>query len=334
MNLGGTGMSYFGRKTEANLFNTVNLLPKKPIGVVVDCCFGSGNFSRLIGTQIGGERVIGYEKEKALYTLHMQIRDNVDDLVEALKRLPQTGEIYNRCQDIVNATNKGVNQYSDLAVAVAENFIIYNSHNNNRLGIRGNESFKKYQNYEERFHSKSEVDRIIRGFYTKNLVNLYGMSQVWQDIELINKDFRKDLACYLGKENCFLYIDPPYLWNKRGKGKCCAQKVEKNKSEYLEDWCDDDHQKLIDRLKHEKVTPIMICSNFELDENERVVGLQEDPYTELLRHGWSMYITETKHSSRILSEEGQIRKKKAEVVYVNYDPINDFWHTKYDVSDL
>ena len=334
MNLVGTGMHYYGRKTEANLLNTISLLPAKPIDCVVDCCFGSGNFSRLVGTQIGCERVIGYEKEIALYTLHMQIRDNIDNLVEALKRLPQKEEIYNKCQDIVNAANKGVYEYSDLAVAVAENYIIYNSRNNNRLCIRGNESFKKYQNYAERFHSKLEVDRIFRGFYTKNLVNLYGLSKDWENIELINKDFRKDLDCYLGKENHFLYIDPPYLWNKRGKGKCCAQKVEKNKSEYLEDWCDEDHLKLIDFLKHEKVTPIMICSNFELDENERVVGLQEDPYTELLRHGWSMYITEIKHSSRILSEEGQIRKKKAEVVYVNYDPINDFWHTKYDVSDL
>ena len=51
MNLPGTGMNFFGRKTEPNLLNTVKLLPEKPIDVVVDCCFGSGNFSRLIGTQ-------------------------------------------------------------------------------------------------------------------------------------------------------------------------------------------------------------------------------------------------------------------------------------------
>lgn len=74
MNLVGTGMHYYGRKTEANLLNTISLLPAKPIDCVVDCCFGSGNFSRLVGTQIGCERVIGYEKEIALYTLHMQIQ--------------------------------------------------------------------------------------------------------------------------------------------------------------------------------------------------------------------------------------------------------------------
>lgn len=326
----GKGIKYYGRKTEVNLLNCLNLLPAKPIDCVVDCCFGSGNFTRIVGAHLGCGRVIGYEKEKALYILHCQIRDNPELLLEAIGKMPQKKDVFEKCKSIVMATNKGAQDFSDLAVAVAENYIIYNSHNNDRRTMRNMEAYKKYNKMYSRLHSQQEIKRICNGYY-KQHTDIYGMSQVWKGIELKNGDFREDLEIFLKNEASFLYMDLPYLFKKRGR----ENNQERKGSEYFEDWKEEDHLELIERLKHERKAKIMICSNFEIDEQGEVIGLATDPYSDLLQNGWKMFVTESKHSSRIISKNGQVRKRKAEVVYINYEPIHaDVYYKVYDVSDL
>lgn len=109
------------------------------------------------------------------------------------------------------------------------------------------------------------------------------------------------------------------------------------------DWNDDMQTKFLDFVEDMQLkknhSRIMICSNFDLDENGMLKGLGEDQYNQRLwRIGFRLVVLLKKVSSEIRRNKASNtpKKIKAEVVYINYKDILGRWEDVqfYDYENI
>jgi DNA adenine methylase len=329
---------YYGGMNEKRMKVILSLFPNEDINTFVDGFFGMGNVSRLGACGMAGTKVVAYELERGMYTLHEVIRDDamVYKLIEKIKNVKNTRDYFEECHTIITSYNSHKKEYDKVDVALAELACIRLSRNNARNSWRNIKSYEG-RNYDHHTIAKkrTELDAIERKFYTQTPVELMEMYYQWQKIELFNENCMEYLENWV-KEGTLFYLDPPYLPEKRGI-KCENNEKPVNKG-YMEDMSVDDHEALIDKII--KISNMgakcMVCSSFELDEKGELIGVADDPYTRLMQNGFRMVIVEKRYSTvdthevhRI--EAGKIKKvkkkrtPKAEVVYINYTNITGAW---------
>lgn len=172
-------------------------------------------------------------------------------------------------------------------------------------------------------------------------IELIEKNYKWKKIQLFNDDCMNHIEKWGANEN-FIFIDPPYLPNKRGlKERNDKKPVNRG---YLEDMSADDHNILIDKIikTSNAGAKCMICSNFEIDDRGNLIGVADDPYTKLLQHGFRMVVVKKCYSTAIITEKNikspvkQKKKPKVEVVYINYRNIVGSWgyYKYFDWKDI
>ena len=143
------------------------------------------------------------------------------------------------------------------------------------------------------------------------------------------------------------------MLDKRGrddeKKKSSKKKVKRERklmrAVYLEDWTTEMHLEFISKIIALKDSgklkaSLMICSNFEVDDEGYLIGVADDPYTELMKIGFRMVVTERKYTSAISEdkEDGIVKAKKCKVeaVYTNYLDIVGNWDNfeSFDYDDV
>lgn len=330
-------IKYYGKKSAENLRVTSQILPNKKIDRIIEACFGSGSFTRHVSCEKEDIQRVAYEKERALYTLHSVIKDEqkVRMLQQVIPKIENSKDMYLACEEIVKNYNLKKKEYEDVMVALAELVIIYFSMNSARNSWRNNRSYEKKVNPYARNNARIAMDAIEERFHNQLPGILYDLHVNWSKVDIINKDFQEDMETWCQDSNTFAYMDVPYLLDKRGrddeKKKSSKKKVTRERklmrAGYLEDWTTEMHLGFISKIIALKDSgklkaSLMICSNFEVDDEGYLIGVADDPYTELMKIGFRMVVTERKYTSAISEdkEDGIVKAKKCkvEVVYINY----------------
>ena len=345
----GRGIRYWGKKNLKFLQSVSQLIP---FGCeeFVDCCFGSGNFTRQISCEFGDVKKKGYEMDRALFELHKVIAGN--DFFEMLRKIPLSvdKETFESYRIMAKDFNDGTNKESESAVnivkegsmqaALAELILLYFSMNGTRLFYRNPESYLKHKDERRKERTRKQLLSLQRIFETQVPVDLLDLHFAWRDVELCNEDFRKHFEEIFGNEKCFAFVDPPYLMNKRG----LKQNTRAVSAGYDVDWVLEDHLSFVSeliKLKKENrlKAATMICSSFEIDESGKLLEVKDDPYTKLLTEAdFRMVIIQIKATSAILTSDNMRKKRKAEVVFVNYKDSSIYgnWDdfSYFDASDV
>lgn len=328
---------YFGGKNGEWQGRVALLLPEDDSKTTfIDCCFGMGNVGRGLAygmTQF--TNIIGFEKEPALFQLHMVVKNRVNELIDRIPSVENTEKYFLHCQELVKEYNSNPSgNYDQVEIALAVLVTIRLSHNLTRSNYRGR-FYEKYPiNTIKYSQKKREYNAIIAKFYIQQPVELMNMSRQLKNIELHNEDFVDKLE-ELATPKSFIFIDPPYLPEKRGRStKKPADKLVN--AGYMCEMSRDDHMKIISKLIElkDRGAYFMVCSNFEVGENGEIIGLAEDPYTRLLRHGYKMVVVQKKYAvqERPVS---QTKREKVEVVYINYTPrVSPMYYEIYDYQDV
>lgn len=335
------GLRYYGKKNEEYLCRVAQMLPLIGLSTYCDCCFGSGNFTRLIPCEMRNINRVAFELDRGLYALHKVIKSNdVIDLTDMIKTVINSKEDYKKYEEIVKKYNSKIKEYPEIEVALAELVLIYFSMNNGRTNWRNKDSYKKYENEIKRSQSRLQLQAMTDKFYNRLPGDLYDLHCAWQEVDIINDDFRNHYDELYCNDKAFLFIDPPYLLDKRGRKRDGTAK----NAGYDMDWVLNDHEEFVEeiiRYHHENKlhAKLMICSNFEVDDNGLIIGVDDDPYIRLMKDaGFRLVIVQEKFSSEIKTSEGGHKKKKVEVVFINYqhDNIVGSWDNfrYFDAEDL
>lgn len=335
---------YYGGKSEKYVESILPLLPDDGIHRFVDCFFGMGNATRQIPCRMINTKVVAYEKERGLYTLHEVIKDDVllEELKGKINDVVNTKDYFQHSMDIIKAYNSRENDFSKVDVALAELVAIRFSRNSARNSYRNPKSYEG-RGYDVMTMTKKRrvLESICEKFYNQMPLELMEMNYKWKNIQLFNDDCMNHIEKWGSNEN-FIFIDPPYLPNKRGlKEKNDKKPVNRG---YLEDMSADEHNIMIDKIikTSNAGAKYMICSNFEIDDRGNLIGVTDDPYTRLLQHGFRMVVVKKCYSTAIITEKNikspvkQKKKPKVEVVYINYTNIIGTWELyKYiDYADV
>lgn len=332
---------YYGSKNEKNLQTTMQILPGMPIKRFVDCCMGSGNVTRTLACEMDGIERIGIELDRGMFALHSQIRDDAHSLIKRIDTINNTEKDYIHYKSIVEEYLEGKTDYEQLEIATAELMILTFSFNAMRGTWRNIESYQKHKNEEKRKRALTTVNTLNNRFYEKNPIALLELNECWQKVMLINDSFMNH-DHYWEEEGTFCYLDLPYELEKRG----IKEQNRKKDAGYMKDMLQKDHESFIsvvcrkaqeDRLK----AFMMICTNYELDEITNALIIKtDDLYVNLLRYGFRLVVTERRETSEIIRNNSEVdkkkRRKKAEVVYINYTDIVGCWdnYEYYDYSDI
>ena len=335
---------YYGGKSEKYVESILPLLPDDGIYRFVDCFFGMGNATRQIPCKMTNTQVVAYEKERGLCALHEVIKDDVllEELISKIKNVKNTKEYFQHSMDIVKAYNSREKDFSKVDVALAELVAIRFSRNSARNSYRNPRSYEG-RGYDAITMAKKRrvLDSISEKFYNQMPIELIEKNYKWKKIQLFNDDCMNHIEKWGANEN-FIFIDPPYLPNKRGL-KERSDKKPVNRG-YMEDMSADEHNILIDKIIKisNSGAKCMICSNFEIDVEGNPIGIADDPYTRLLQHGFRMVVVKKCYSTAIITEKNikspvkQKKKPKVEVVYINYRNIVGSWgyYKYFDWKDI
>ena len=333
-------LPYFGGKEEKNLAYTALLCPEEQIDTFVDCCFGSGNVTRTIPCEMLGVKKVGIELDRGMFALHSQIKEDVYALIEKIKPMNNSQDTYLSNKRKLEEYVEGSEKYSRIEIAAAELFVLAFSYNSMRSRWRNADFYKKHTSDEERDKAKKTAEAFHNRFYEKIPITLLDLSLAWQELNLINGNFF-DYTHYWDQEGTLCYLDLPYELKKRG---IFNQNTKKNAG-YMKDLTQNDHEKFISEVCSRAAAGrlhgwLMICTNYEIDETGKLIIEADDLYTELLKYGFRMVVTEKKESSEIIRKnsrhDSKKRRKKAEVVFINYLNIRGSWdnYEWYDYRKL
>lgn len=337
---------YFGGKGEESMSNMRPLFPDKRYNTFVDAFFGMGNVSRLSACENRNVKIVAYEKERSLYVLHEVIKEYelFKQLTSRIPEVEDTKDYYEKCKNIIDTYNAYEKDYNKVDVALAVLVNIRFSRDYKRNSWRDNKSYEG-RNFSkmEVAQKKTELKAIVDNFRCFTASNLLELHYKWAKVNLINDDCMNHLDEHISDRTLY-FIDPPYLPEKRGF-KMKENKRPKNRG-YIEDLSVEDHEMLIDKvIQLSKAGAMcMVCSLFELDENNNLVGVADDPYTRLMANGFRMVVVQKKYSTMAThdvrnknGERVKMKKKpKVEVVYINYTNILGVWSNyKYmDYKDI
>ena len=100
------GLRYYGKKNEEYLHRVGQMLPLIGLSTYCDCCFGSGNFTRLIPCEMRNINRVAFELDRGLYALHKVIKSNeVIELTDMIKTVNNSKEDYKKYETIVKNYN-------------------------------------------------------------------------------------------------------------------------------------------------------------------------------------------------------------------------------------
>jgi len=261
--------------------------------------------------------VIAYDEDARIIAMLSASKENPLEVAEAVKNYKYNREDYKRCMELL----KNCGENSNAEVAAAEFAMIYMS----RDGMAG-----EYQRLKPCLDKKEDVrsvkekwqeERESKKMHEQISCKAIRLHYALQNIELICDNFLKHME-HWEDVHTFNYLDVPYLYCKRGfKGK-------RKNTGYRVDWSNDDHEIFLNRIMELYYAgrlkgKLMICSNFEMDENGGLIGLEDDLYNKkLLETGaFRLVVTERKHAC----EGNDKRRAKAEVVWINYTDILGCW---------
>ena len=321
-------LPYYGGKDEENLSPTVQLCPEEQIDTFVDCCFGSGNVTRTIPCEMLGVKKVGIELDRGVFALHSQIKEDVYALIAQIKTMRNSEELYLDNKRKLEEYVEGSEEYSRLEIAATELMVLAFSINSMRAQWRNKDFYKKHTLEEKRDRAKKTAEAFDNRFYEKIPIILLDLSEAWKELKLINGSFF-DYTHYWEQEGTVCYLDLPYELKKRG-----IKQNRKKGAGYMKDMTQDEHEKFISevcrRVKGGNLRgKLMICTNYEIDDTGKLVIEPDDLYSELLKYGFRMVVTQRKESSEIIRKnsrhDSKRRRKKAEVLFVNYENIRGSW---------
>lgn len=212
--------------------------------------------------------------------LHEIMADPVkgDDFLEKALDLKHD---FNRFRNAKKAWKEGFKGMDEMDRAISTFRLISQSFNNTRTTYRKNVKTWKYQR--ELLNDLPLVRQRMKGITVLNM----------NALELIKK--------YRNNRDAFLFLDPPYLHELRGKG---ARKV------YGKEMSREDHIKMLILIRRAKCKILLCCYRSEKD----------DLYAKyLLDCGWRCYKLANTFKASQKKEKGAHKDKAEEIVWLNYE---------------
>lgn len=333
---------YWGSKWGDYLKILFSLLPRLCPKHIVEATAGSAAFSANISSGFGDIKKTAIELDFGVYNLIQQIRTHPYEVCEKIQEMEYSKEFFDKAKKILECM-ENQEPVEALKLSQAEYAVLALSFNNQRINYRSLESYKKYAG-EKRLIKKANLERLVQNIYRNAPDIICGCSCAWQDLNVIYGNCMDSPEYWMEGKDTIVFADVPYGFEKRGV------KEGQKDTGYDVDW---DNEKQVEFL--EFVTQplpagkirssIIICSNFERCENGELIArneagqqidMSEDLYNRiLLKAGYRLVVVEKKRSSAIIPE-GEKRKQKAEVVYINYRDIMGKWDDfeYYDYEDI
>lgn len=321
-------LAFWGRKSKEYMRQILKLYPADEIDTVVDACMGSGSFSKNISCQMDGVQRIAFELDKSLATMHQEIKNNADKVIDRMLACDFTDELYLYCRKITREFNHGKSSYDKTEIAFAELVLLYFSYNSMRGNVpRRLDSYTKYGDEKKYIETKIHLEHIKERFQLKAPGDIIDLYEKWQRLDIINDSFLNHVDLWENRKN-WIYIDTPYEPHKRGIKEERGHKHE-NRG-YDVDMSIEEHElfisKIIQYVRENRLrAKLMICTNYEVDDKGKVIVPANDRYARLLEYGFTRKLIENKASSNSYictesKEEGAKRKRhrKIEAVYINY----------------
>lgn len=324
-------LAFWGRKSKEYMQQIMKLFPLEEIDTVVDACMGSGSFSRNISCRLADVKRIAIELDKSLVTMHQEIKNNSDKVIQKMLECSFSDELYLYCRRITREFNSEKASYDRIEIAFAELVLLYFSYNSMRGNVaRRFDSYTKYDNEKKYNEAKYHLERVKNRFWLKAPSDVIDLSNKWQRLDIVNDSFINHTDLW-ENEKCWIYIDTPYELHKRG---IIEEKVHNSGNlGYDVDMSTEEHELFVSRIiqyvTEEKLhAKMMICTNYELDEKGQIIVPKNDRYARLLEYGFTRKLIEYKACSNTYictenSEGGAKRKRhrKIEAVYINYKTI-------------
>lgn len=334
-----SGYTYFGGKRGRYIDFIRMLFPDSWFKVMCEGFMGSG----VVSANFSLSEVDRYaiELNRGVYTLNKCIQDNPEEVIQAINSIEPTIEFFNYCKNLLKTLDglsddnfkKGMG-FDRFEIARAKYATLTLSRNSRGVDFKKQEVSEKITYPLDRMRLQHALDMRTNNIFLKAPKIIYDCHEGWRNLNIIYGSFFDNLDFLFHKDN-FCFIDPPYLFSKRG-----IMDKRTDNTGYDTDLRDDCHvaflYDLAERIKAGKeVSKIMLCSNFELDDDNNLKGLQEDLYNQiLLPCGFRLVEVMNKPSTEV-SKDGK-KKRKVEVVYINYHNISDYWHNHkyYDYEDI
>lgn len=326
-------LPYWGRKSKEYMNEILNLYPDANISVFVDACMGGGSFSENISCQMNNVERIAFELDRGVYILHKVIKEQCDVLIDKVLNFQFNENVYVNCRKIINEVNADTKEYEEIDVALAELVLLYFSHNN----MRGNtprrlDSYKKYKDKKEQVKRKHALEVIVNRFYLKAPGNMVGLHEKWQKLQLFNDNFLNYMDLWENPE-AWIFIDPPYEFSKRGIDEGRTENSNR-KFGYDIDMSLQEHERFLSEIgyKYENNklhANMIICTSYEIDDNGQLIIPDNDRYSLLLKFGFRLVEIRKRSASNYYESTENVgkgtvekkRRKKMEVVYINYETI-------------
>ncbi len=329
--------AYWGNKGGAYLEELFQLLPKSKMQHIVETCMGSGTFSSNISGEYGDIKATAIEKDRGVYLLNKCIKERPIELFEKLKEIQYTKEFYDDSHKKIIDCLNGSEKYEELEIAQAEYAILMMSFNAMRNSYRSLESYMKISDSKEQERRRKVLERMKNNCFRNMGEIIMGNNFAWKNLDIIHGDFMEYSEFWTEGKETLVFADVPYELSKRNATK------KKKGTGYMVDWNENDQNKFLEFVEQMQVNDntsrIIICANFEVDENGELKGLKEDTYNKkLLALGFRLVVVLEKFTSEIKHKNSKLKekKKKVEVVYMNYTDIIGEWNKLkyYDYNDV
>lgn len=180
---------YIGKKTPRIGREVVNAFEQSECKIFVDLFCGSIAMLCYLPWDV---KVVVNDINGNLTNLYMVIRDRPSDFVSEVMKFPYSEVVFQKFKEDL----KGGNFKSDLARAVAYYYV----------------SFGAYRGRMDNplFMISTSADTNRAETYKKNVKWILQLSKRLQNVEILNRDFRRVLQSY-NAEAVFVYADCPYL---------------------------------------------------------------------------------------------------------------------------
>lgn len=218
--------------------------------------------------------------DEDISNLHKIMADPVkgDDFLEKALSLQHDLDSFNEAK---RAWKDGFKGFDEMDRAVSTFRLVSQSFNSTRESYRKNVETWKYQR--ELLNNLPLVRQRMKGMTVLNV----------DALELIRK--------YKDNRDAFLFLDPPYLHELRGKGADKAYKKEMSRRDHIE---------LLKLIRQAKCKILLCCYR----------GEKDDLYAKhLLGYGWRCYKLADTFKSCQNKEKGARKDRAEEIVWLNYE---------------
>ena len=319
-------VKYAGKKNGRYMERLFSLLPQGKPKRVIETNMGSGTFIASAKC-LGDVQRVAYEKNFSTYAMNHTIQKYPYELIESFKDFEYSKSEYDRAESVLNTLKKcpveNMTKEDYVNMANAKIVMAYCSRNGWNRGFRELDFVDKCEKGSGEFYMKKQQAEFFRNELKNNIARIISAcSNAFREVDIVYGDMFEHGEIW-GERGNLIFVDPPYLPEKVGDTK--------NKL-YECTWEASDHEGLI-RLAMGAKAKVIICSNMLLENNEVFIP-EGDPYNMLLHNGYDMVDIMHKSSAEIQErDESHHKKRKTEVVYVNYR-INNPFYKIYSYKDI